>query len=85
MNVFNVLPHNHHSAPRIPEVRAMPGELSWGAPGWSSTDIPSEEGPYVVHYAWEEGGPEFVGVDYFVNGRWGRRWTEYPKFEWCEL
>jgi hypothetical protein len=84
MNVYNIISRNHHKTSRITEVMAQPGELSWGAPGWSSTDTPSEDGPYVIHYSWGD-GHEFVGVDYFVNGRWERRWCDYPRFEWLEL
>lgn len=85
MNVFEVLPHNHHSAPYIQEVMAKSGDLLWGAPGWYSTGVPDEEGPYIIHYSWGDDGSEFVGIDYFIDGRWGRRWTEYPRFEWCVL
>lgn len=81
----NVLLHNHHKAPRFAEIMVKPGKLSWGALGWVSTGNPTEEGTYAIHYAWDEVGPEFVGVDHFVNGQWGRRWCDYPKFEWCAL
>lgn len=84
MNVYNIRPRNHHKTPRIAEVMAQSGELSWGAPGWYSNS-PKEEGPYVIHYAWDEKGPEFIGVDYWNNGRWERRWCEYERFEWCAL
>lgn len=85
MNVFEVSPHAHKSAFRIAEVMVQPGEIPWGQPGWFSEETPDEDGPYVIHYTWEAGGMEFIGVDYFIEGKWCRRWTEYPHFEWCTL
>jgi len=85
VNTYNVPLRSHHKTLRQGEIMAQPGDLSWGAPGWNSQDQPVVEGFYVIHYAWEPEGPEFIGIDYFTEGRWGRRWTEYPRFEWCGL
>lgn len=85
MKVFDILLKNYRVNSRVVEIMANPGDLQWGAPGWSSADIPDKDGAYVIHYAWDATGPEFVGIDRFMNGRWNHRWTKYPRFEWCSL
>jgi hypothetical protein len=69
----------------IGEVMLKPGEIPWNVPNWH-VHTPYGCGPYLIHYSfYEKMGEEFIGVDYFIEGKWCRRWTNYPRFEWKHL
>lgn len=84
MNVFEVPAWRRKGVRTIQEVMVKPGDVPWGSPYWR-TDPPLDEGPYVVHYQFCKGDPEFIGVHYWHDKKWSHRWCEYYRFEWCSL